>query len=152
MNFRRERAHDVFEEMKPLFQKHWEEISFYKDIPLDPDFSTYLKMEDAGVLRVFTAREDDGTLVGYQVYFIKHNLHYKSSLQALQDIIFIDPSKRGMFGAKFIFWAEEQLKSYGVQLVCQHLKVATPKTIELFKRLGYSEIDLIMGKRLDGGG
>lgn len=151
MNFKRERAQDVWQEMMPLMQKHWEEIAHYKDIPLDPDLETYFKMEDAGILRVFTAREDDGKLVGYAVYFIKHNLHYKSSLQALQDIIYVDPSKRGIFSPKFILWTEMQLASYGVQVVCQHIKVATPHTIEFFHKLGYSDIDLILGKRLDGG-
>lgn len=148
MNFQRERAHDVFEEMKPLFQKHWDEISHYKDIPLDPDFDMYLKMEDMGVLRVFTAREDDKTLVGYAVFFIKHNLHYKSSLQAMQDIIFIDSEHRGT-GVKLILWCDRQLKSEGVQIVFQHVKVATPHTVALFKRLGYEEVDVILGKRLD---
>lgn len=149
MNFKRERAHDVIQEMLPLFEKHYIEIAHFKDIPLDPDFETYMKMEDAGILRVYTARNEQGVLIGYAVYFLKHNLHYKSSLQALQDIIFIDPAHRGV-GAKLIIWCDRELKKEGVQLVCQHIKVATPHTIALFKRLGYEEIDVILGKRLDG--
>lgn len=153
MNFQREKAQDVFQEMIPLLQKHWEEISHYKDIPLEPDFEMYFKMEDIGMLRVFTARDTSNKLIGYAVYFVKHNMHYKSSLQALQDVIFIDPASRGT-GVKFILWTEARLREEGIQLVMQHIKVATTNTIALFERLGYDKIDIILGKRLDipGGG
>lgn len=148
MKLSRERAQNVWEEMLPLFRLHYKEVAHFTDIPLDPDFEMYFKMEAAGSLRVYTAREDDGKLIGYAVYFIKHNIHYKSSLQALQDVIFVDPNKRGV-GAKLILWCDKQLKDEGVQIVFQHIKVATPHTIALFERLGYEKIDMILGKRLD---
>ena len=43
----------------------------------------------------------------------------------------------------------QQLAAEGVQVCFQHIKTNTPKTIDLFRRLGYEEIDLILGKRLD---
>ena len=149
MNFKREKAHDVIPEMLPLFEKHYTEIAHFKDIPLDPDLDLYRKMEDLNILRIYTARNDEGGLVGYAVYFLKHNPHYRSSFQACQDILFVDPAARGV-GAKFILWCDKELKQEGVQLVTQHIKVATPHTIELFKRLGYEPIDVILAKRLDG--
>lgn len=149
--FQREKAQDVFKEMAPLLRRHYGEIAHYKDIPLDPDFDTYFKMEDAGILRVYTARDEVNRLVGYAVYFIKTNLHYRSSLQAIQDVLFISADVRGMFGAKFIIWTENQLKKENVQVVFQHIKITTSKTVDLFKRMGYVPIDLILGKRLDGG-
>lgn len=150
--FQREKAQDVFQEMIPLLHKHWNEIEHYKDMPLDPDFETYFRMEDADILRVFTARrETDGKLVGYAVFFVKVNLHYKNSLQALQDVLYIDPSARGMFGVKFITWTETQLKRENIQVVYQHIKIRTSRTVDMFKRMGYTPIDLILGKRLDGG-
>jgi len=149
MKFQRELAQDVFEEMIPLLKKHWEEIAHFKDIPLNPDVELYYQMEDAGTLRVYTARTEEGKLVGYCVFFLRNNLHYRSSFQALQDVLFIDPDHRGMFGAKFILWCEGQLEYEGVQVVFQHIKVATQKTVELMKRLGYEPIDIILGKRLD---
>jgi len=148
MKFQRETALAVFKEIQPLLAKHWEEVSFYKDILLDPDYDSYIKMDDAGFLRVYTARDEDNVLVGYAVFFVKANLHYRQSLQALQDIIFIDPEKRG-FGFKFILWTEKQLSEEGVQVVFHHIKTKTPHTIDLFRRLGYENIDMILGKRLD---
>lgn len=148
MKFQAESVEAVLEEIKPLLVKHWEEVSFYKDIALDPDYESYLKMDKLGVLRVYTARDEDNILMGYAVFFVRANPHYRQSLQAVQDIIFIDPEKRG-FGVKFILWTEKQLAAEGIAVVFQHLKVSTPHTIELFKRLSYEPIDLIMGKRLD---
>lgn len=150
MIFQREKAHDVFQEMKPLVEKHWREIEHYKDIPLDPDYDTYLKMEDLGILRVYTAR-DEGKLIGYAVFFIKHHLHNKNSLQAVQDLIFIDPEFRGGLGARFIMWTEKELVKEKVQAVFHHIKIATPKTVNMFENMGYELIDVIAGKRLDGG-
>jgi len=149
MIFALERAKDIFEEIKPLLEKHWAEVSFYKDIPLAPDWDAYLQMDEMGVLRAYTARDDENKLVGYAVFFVRKNPHYVSSPpQAVQDIIFIDPEKRG-FGVKFILWTEKQLAAEGVQVVFHHIKTNTPHTIDLFRRLGYSNIDLILGKRLD---
>lgn len=148
MRFQRERAQDVFDEIMPLAQKHWEEISHYKDIPLEPDKEMYFKIEDTGSLRVYTCRDDDNSLIGYAVFFLKHNLHYKSSFQAAQDLIFVHPDRRGC-GRPFIKWIEETLKAEGVQIIYQHLKLATPHTIEFFKKIGYEPVDLIVAKRLD---
>ena len=151
MKFQRENAKDILndENLLPLFQKHWEEISFYKDIPLSPDYAQYKKLDEMGILRVYTARDTDNKLVGYCVFFVNKNLHYSSAPpQAMQDIIFIDPEKRG-FGAKFILWTEKQLAAEGVAVLFHHIKTKTPHTIDLFRRLGYENIDLILGKRLD---
>lgn len=150
MKFQRETALAVFNEIKPLLLKHWEEVSFYKDIALDPDYDAYAKMDELGILRVYTARDEDNVLIGYAVFFVRTNPHYKQSLQAVQDIIFIDPEKRG-FGVKFILWTEKQLAEEGVQVIFHHIKTKTPHTIDLFRRLGYENIDLILGKRLDNG-
>lgn len=150
--FQRESAKAVLSEITPLLEKHWDEIAHFRDIPLNPDYETYFKMDDAGLLRVFTAR-DEATkeLIGYAIFFIKHNLHYKDSLQALQDVLFVDPTRRGSFSPRFVLWCDRQLKAEGVQVVFQHVKCATWNTIEFFQKLGYEKIDLILGKRLDKG-
>lgn len=148
MQFRREIANSkLFEEMAPLLQKHWEEIAHFKDIELDPDWEQYEKLEQVGVLRVFVARDHSGIMVGYAVFFVRHNPHYKKSLQALQDILFIDPTRRG-FGAKFILWCDEQLKSEGVQAVYHHIKAAH-NFGHMLERLGYSLVDLIYTRRVN---
>jgi hypothetical protein len=150
MNFQRERAHDVFDELVPLMEKHYAEIAHYQDIPLDVDRAAYEFAEDAGNLRVFTVRdEDEGAVIGYAVYFVRHNIHYRGSLQAMQDVLFLDPAFRhGLVGAKLIAFADAALQAEGVQVVYHHVKIEH-NFGPLLERLGYQLIDLIYGKRLD---
>lgn len=147
MTFARERAQDILDEILPLLKSHYDEIAHFKDIPLEPDFEKYLKLEELDGIRVYTARDENQKLIGYSVFFLSHNIHYKSSLQAVQDVLFIHPSNRGS-GAKFILWCDDQLKKDGVQAVYQHVKAAH-NFGPLLERFGYQLVDLIYSRRLD---
>lgn len=139
---------ELCEELLPLLVKHYKEVAHYQDIELDPDFDAYMAMDKAGILRVFTARRGR-ELIGYSIYILKRNAHYKGSLQALQDILFIDPKKRG-FGAKFILWCDQKLKAEGVQVVYHHVKVKPELNFgPMLERFGYELIDQVYGRRLD---
>ncbi|SRR5258708_3509634 len=147
MKFSQENLADVLEEMKPLIQRHYDEIAHYKDIVLDPDYDQYLKVAAAGIIRLYCARTQDGILVGYAVFFIKYNFHYKTSLQALQDIIFVDKERRGL-GFMFIKYCDKKLTEEGVQLVYHHVK-SKHNFGPALERIGYELVDLIYAKRLD---
>lgn len=149
MNFKRERAKDIIDDIKPLIIRNWQETGFYKDIPLDPDFERYVNTDDSGFLRIFTARNGDGELCGYAIFFVVPHLQFRSSLQASQDVIYLDPECRGIAGVNFIRWCEDELRKEGVQLLMQHISCKTEKTLDLFKNLGYEEVEIILGKRLD---
>ena len=138
---------ELLEEAKPLLYKHWEEIAHYKDIPLDPDFDLYLKMQAMGAIRSYSVRNDEGKLVGYACFFVRHNGHYKQTLYAVQDIVFIDPECRGG-GFKFIRWCDEQLRELGVNVVTHHIKAAHNFGPAL-ERMGYTLQDLIYSRRLN---
>ena len=99
------------------------------------------------MLRVFTARTPENELVGYAVYFVRPHLHYKSSLNAFQDILYIRKDVRGL-GGSFIFWCDDQLRKEGVQVVAQHIKAAH-NFGPLLEKVGYTLMDLIYVKRLD---
>lgn len=147
MKFALENAADVIDEIGPLIQEHYDEIARFKDIPLKPDFSSYKAMDAAGRLRVFTVRTPEHQLIGYGVFFIVPNPHYMSSIQANQDIIFIQKNHRGQ-GREFIAWCNEQLKSEGVQAVYHHVK-AKHNFGPMLERMGFELVDLIYVKRLD---
>lgn len=149
-SFQREPVTMAFiEEAMPLFTKHFDEISANKDIPLDIDYEKYLGAEAAGSVRNFTARDQDGKLIGYAVFFIYQNFRYKSSLQAQQDVLYIDPSKRG-FGFKFIDWCDKCLRLEQVQVVYHHTKAKPELNFgPMLERRGYKLVDLIYAKRLD---
>lgn len=162
MRFQRETLSvSLFEEMKPLLEKHFHEIAHYQDIPLDPAIDQYLALERAGALRVFTARgliraqNEDGNweekeiLAGYCIFFVRHNLHYQGSLQASQDILFVYPAFRHAgFGSKFISFCDDELRKEGVQVAYHHVKQAH-NFGPLLERIGYQLVDLIYGRRLD---
>ena len=150
MNFQKEAiTPECFKEFSGLFHKHWKEIAHYQDIILDPDEDFYLKADQLGLSRLFTIRNEEKVLVGYAVFFVKKNGHYKASLQASQDILFLDPTLRGsLIGYRFIKWCDEQLAAEGVQVVYQHVKVSHDFG-SMLERLGYQFIDKIYGKRLD---
>jgi len=149
LTFQRERAHDLWDTIMPLLQEHKEEIAHYQDILLNPDQPAYEQAEDRGLLRCYVARLN-GELVGYAIFFVKRNMHYRDSLQAVQDVLFVTkPHRHGRVGLKLIQYSEDQLKTEGVQVCYHHVKVSTPDTVALFHKLGYEDIDLIVGKRLD---
>ena len=143
--YQRETVRGVLEEIKPLLERHWEEIATYKDMPLDPDYPAYLVAEDRDRVRVFTARVD-GVLVGYGVFFVG-NLHYKSSRIATQDILFVAPEYRGkMVGFRLIRFCDEQLRGEGIQVIYQHVKLAHDFG-PMLGRIGYQPVETIHARR-----
>ena len=95
------------EDARPLLEKHWEEIALNKDtIKLNPDWDAYADLEDAGILKIFTARSD-GNLIGYFVVFVRSHIHYKDNLFAYNDILYLDKDyRKGFTGAKLMKFAE----------------------------------------------
>lgn len=149
LTYQRERSHTLWADILPLLAEHKEEIAHYPDIPLAPDMARYNAVEENGCLRCYTARRY-GQLVGYAIYFVDWNLHYSSSLQANQDVLFVTkPHRHGRVGLGLIQYSERQLSMEGCQVVYQHIKVKTPETIALMEKLGYEPMDLILTKRMD---
>lgn len=153
MHFTRESVSaEFFEEITPLLEKHFHEIAHYQDIPLQPNFARYLELDRAGALRTFTARDELQKLVGYAVFFVSANLHYQSSVQAVQDVIYLEQSSRGLgIGREFIDWCDIQLAKDGCQVVYHHVKPKHPKLGGALQSLGYALVDHIYSRRLDNG-
>ena len=149
--FGREALESCFEEALPLLHKHWQEIAYYLDIPLKPNLPKYLLLEQVGALRIYTARSaDNGKLIGYAVFIVGPNLHYSDSIQALQDILYLDPDyRRGRLGIQLIRFSEVELRNEGVQVIAQHAKEAHPALIRILERTGYDRQDVVLTKRLD---
>ena len=137
------------QDLGPVIAAHKDEIAHYQDIPLDPDWPVYYAAQETGALRPFTMRDETGALQGYAVYFVRPNIHYRTSLQAVQDILYLAPEHRGrMIGYRFIRWCDDQLRAEGVQAVYQHCK-ANRDLGPLLTRQGYELVDRVYAKRLD---
>jgi GNAT superfamily N-acetyltransferase len=149
-SYQREALADVLDEMKPLLDAHFHEITHYPDIPLKVDYDFFLAADAKGALRVYTARFH-GELIGYCVFFVSPNPKYLTSLQAHQSVLYLSAQhRRGRVGLRLIDWCDTQLRAEGVQVVYHHMK-ARHGFGRLFAHLGYELIDEIWGRRLDRG-
>ena len=124
ITFQEEALTECLEEMKPLFEEHWDEIDIHKDkIKLNPDYDKYLTLDAIGMLHVLTARDDD-KIIGYFISFIQSNMHYKDYTFALNDVLFIHPDyRKGSVGYKLFKKAEVSLKELGVEVLMIQSKV-----------------------------
>ncbi len=147
ITFQTEKVSDLWDEVMPLLERNRQEIAHYQDIPLGPDIEAYAAVEKAGRLRCYTAR-DVRTLIGYLVFSVGPNLHYKSSLQATQDVLFLAPEyRKGGSGLGLIQHDERALTAEGVQVILQHVKL-TNQVGKLLATMGYERIEEIYAKRL----
>lgn len=143
---------DGFED---LLLAHWEEVATDRDvIPFAPDWERYRMMERNGMFRILAMRHN-GRLIGYNGFFIAPNLHYSTSLQAINDVIYVDPTYRGA-GVRLIREAEKRLMELGVQKIHYHVKIAVnigrdgrPATVgDLLARMGYVHVEQMFAKLL----
>ena len=92
-----------------------------------------------------TAR-DEGKLVGYSIFFITNHLHYKSTVYANNDLLYLHPDyRKGSLGIKFIKASEIYLKNRGVAKILWHIKFNKDFRI-LLHRMGYVDEEVIVGK------
>ena len=146
IQYKEEQYDDVIDEIKPLLDRHYEEIALDKDvIKLNPDYSAYKSMNMRGVIKIVTARQGD-ELIGYCICVVKPHLHYKDSLTAHNDIFYIKPEYRqGLTGVKLFKETEKIMNEYGVQRIIMNVKRSNDIGA-IFERLGYTESERVYTK------
>jgi len=91
------------------------------------------------------------TLIGYATFFVSSNPHYMTSLQAVEDVLFVAPEHRGgRAGIGLIRFSEAELKKDGAEVVYHHTKIAHPMLGKVLAKEGYEPIETIFAKRLVG--
>ena len=91
------------DELRALLPGHWEELGVHREgMPLDPQYEEYITRDARGEV-VYATLRADGRLVGYWIHFITPGLHYKSTLQATMDILYVKPEWRGHQGGRLLF-------------------------------------------------
>jgi GNAT superfamily N-acetyltransferase len=133
-------------EIKGLISLHYEEIALNKEvIPLDPDWDRYKTLIANKLAYLITAR-DDGKLIGYSIFFVTNHLHYKSTLYANNDLLYLHPNyRKGMIGPRLIQYSEQFLKALGVSKILWHVKFNKDFT-RILHHMGYVDEDIIVGK------
>jgi hypothetical protein len=141
--------------LEDMIALHWEEVALDKtSIPLDVDWDGYRRREREKTFRGIAMR-CDGRLIGYNAFFITPTLHYRSTLHALNDVIYVDPDGRGMAGVRLLRESEHLLSGLAPLVkVIYHTKLhvvlgqgARSGTVgTLLERLGYSHIENVYAK------
>ena len=137
IEYAKESLFPFWEEAQGLFVEHWKEIAQSKNvIKLEPDTDKFKRLEEFGALEVYTARVN-GVLVGYGVFIISNHLHYKSSLTAESDLLYLHPHYRnGWAGYRLIKFCHDSLhKGKNVQRVMWRMKPHRDFSA-IIKRLG----------------
>lgn len=136
-----------------LLLEHWHELGVHKDVmPLDPDYELMLNAEEAGLFKVWTAREND-TLIGYVAFWIRPHVHYRSTQTAIEDLFLLTASHRkGWTGVKLWKTALEALREHGVKRVITHSKCHFEHErgglAKFFQRLGFTQMDQLYSRML----
>ena len=98
----------------PLHKMHFEETETeYLDVPYDPDYGYYLKLEEDGGFVVFTVRIGL-QLVGYLQYYVFRDMHCRQMRTAREDALYIHPLARGKkLAPQLVAFAEDALRALG---------------------------------------
>jgi len=134
----------LIDEVLPLLAEHFKEVDPFPQYPLDPDWVEYLRFEDAGHLRVYTARDAHDSLIGYMAAFVRNDPHHRTSKRATQDVFFIRKERRG-FGLEFLLWCNSQLKAEGIEIDFQHVSVNCDWG-KMASRAGYTCVETVWAK------
>ena len=110
------------EGVERLMADHWSEIAVDQDvIHLDPDWERYELLERAKSL-IFLGLRRSTELIGYASFQIHRHLHYRRSLFAFNDLIYVRPADRGIAGLYLILGCEHLLRQLQVQKATFHVK------------------------------
>jgi GNAT superfamily N-acetyltransferase len=91
---------------------------------------------------------DGNDVIGYVIFMVQPHLHYKTCLTAFEDIYYLKPEyRKGRTGIRMFKYAEEVLKSVGVNRIIMHTKVHLDNS-RLFEYLGYKNSDKLFTKIL----
>ena len=109
--------------LEEMLYDHWQEVGIDHDaVPLAPDWDHYRELEKQGILRIVTMREFD-ELIGYNFFFVNRHLHYRHTLHAVNDVIWLKPEKRkGLAGVRLLKDSEKMLRATGVVKIIYHIK------------------------------
>lgn len=142
ITFQKEHYTQLFtNEFMKLYKIHWKEIGAFnkQKIKLSPDWDKYRTMGKQNNLITFTIRDNE-TLIGYNIFIITHHHHYKNTIIAENDILYLKPKyRKGFTGYKFIKYCIEELKSK-VDVIMLSVKASHPLSA-ITKRLGFTLMD-----------
>lgn len=137
---RAERMADVVDEMRPLHLAHWLETEGHRNTvqELAMDYDGIIDFEKRGRFALFTARTQEGQLVGNGAAYIMPSMH-TGALIAREDTLFILKEHRGRLGVALIRYIEDMLKVLGVRELTVTVKLVNAVG-QMIQRMGYQHV------------
>ena len=152
LTFQWESFRDISTEGLKLWKQHYAEIALDRDVcQLDPDWAEYHALDEAGVLRILTARSRNGSLVGYVFCRVGGHSHYSSTRFAHLEMFWLHPYfRKGWQPVKMFGEVLRGLKNDGVQIVTVNFKLhfKDGRVGKLLARLGFAPTDIVLRRRL----
>lgn len=145
--FRAEKITSMLEEAKPLVHEHFKEVMAGIETTCEPNYDQYIQLEELGITRSYSARTEDGILIGYAVFLLQPSLFSKNISQALQILLFVAKNHRGL-GYFFIKYCDGVLKHEGINMV-QHQIPVKRDCGPMLEAMGYEKIQSVYSKRLN---
>ena len=147
MKFAIEKISDTWDEAHDLMLENHKETGSTDSIEFNPDKDKYLAIENVGLMKLFTAR-DEGKLVGYAIFLISVHLHYSCQLWAMQDVMFMKNTHRGIGSYRFMKWVDEELANLGVNVVLRSVHVRKDYS-RILEKIGYQKIETSFMRRFN---
>lgn len=134
-----------YREALPLFDRHYAELG--RTDALMPDHALAMRLDGDGKLACYTARVD-ARLVGYALFIVAPMAHYKTTVLAELDLLWLAPEhRRGRDGIRLIRFAESDLAARGANVVRLRAKLDTTLS-RLAGLLGYVEAERVYERRV----
>jgi len=134
-------------EATQLIYDHWQELGLDLDLEIAPDFGKMKQLEDMGMFKVITVR-NEGRMVGYLLAIVNNHLHYRNSPKMLiVDAYYVAPECRSGIGVKLVRFTEDLARQLGAIKIYFSCKVHKDHT-KLFTALGYRLSDFAFIKRV----
>jgi len=145
LTFRQELVHQMEREVPSLAQQHADELD--DGMPADVCWDRLWALEEAGLLRLFTARED-GRLRGYAAFVLGPDTLRGYRVVAALVVTYLAPAaRRGLAGLRFLRFAEKCLAEDGADEI--HLTGTRDRDLgPLFARMGYEPSQTIWRREL----
>lgn len=126
-----------------MIAAHHAEVGVHKeDMPLACDWEKYEALEYQGILRLLGARFD-GQLVGYASFLVMPHLHYRTTVHAMNDAIFVRPEHRRTGLALELVRKPERdfVKEFKKVRFWYHDKAGLRLLAPVLERCGYSQVE-----------
>ena len=146
LTYAKEDLESARKDLGTLHKLNSEETGAFPDeaFLIEPNWVVYQTLQDSGVLDIYTVRTEEGVLVGYMMFIIHELLHYKDSVMASTDVLFLRSDlRRGLAGYKLIKFALDDVKKTR-KVDCISLTMSTKRPfVAIAERLGFKHREQI---------